>query len=349
MNDKSIVILTGNRNFFGQTRKPWVSMDVDLIEAALRDHGYPVQQHTFSDVINRAIPVQDAIIFYTFSQKRNRREYLRDAIYFLNSGTNILIPSMELLHCHENKGFQELYKRQIGVHSLSAYYFSSVSEISEYDIKYPVVFKTVTGSNAKGVFLAHSEKELLKIISRVSPRQYATSLDLLRRKYFRKKKSYKEYPDYNNRTDFHQYKDYILKEVNFILQEFVPDLNFDYRVLTLFDRYFVVRRATKEDDFRASGAKRFSIVENADERLLNYAKQIYGKFDTPFLSMDICQKGDDFYMLEFQALHFGVNVLVKNSGYYVQENSHWRFQPLDRISIEDEISRALIGYIRAMQ
>ena len=349
MKNKSIVILTGNNKFFGQTRKPWVSMDVDLIEAALKDHGYPVRQYTFSQVINRAIPVHDAIIFYTFSQKSNRREYLRDAVYFLNSSTNILIPSIELLHCHENKGFQELYKRQLGMHSLQAFYFSSAAEIFEHDIKYPVVFKTVTGSNAKGVFLAHSEKELLKIIGTVRPRQYATSLDLIRRKYFRKKKSYKEYPDYNNLTDLHQYKDYILKEVNFILQEFVPDLSFDYRVLTLFDRYFIVRRATKEDDFRASGAKRFSLVEDADDRLLEYARKIYNKFDTPFLSMDICQKGDDFYLLEFQALHFGVNVLVKNNGYYVRENSCWRFKPLDRISIEEEISRALIGYIGALK
>ena len=344
MNKNKIVIITGNDNFFGQTRRPWVSIDVQEMISLLGDKGIEVEKYSFHELINNPDNVKDSIIFYTFNQKLNRRNYVNDLIHYYSLSDNFLIPSYELLKCHENKGFQELYKRKLNFKSLNAYYLSSYKEISNYDIKYPIVLKSVDGSNGKGVFLAEDEKDLVDKIKNLEKTRIVRHVDLLRRKYIRGNKKFKEYPDYNNREDYEQYRDYIIKEENFVLQEFIPDLSFDYRVLVMYDKYFVTKRETRKNDFRASGAKKFRFNFEVEDELLNYAKEVYSKFDTPYLSIDIvCSKGE-FYLLEFQALHFGINVFVKSSGYFVEEENSWKFVENDNV-MEEEMIYGLTKYI----
>jgi glutathione synthase/RimK-type ligase-like ATP-grasp enzyme len=348
MKNKKIILLTGNNKFFGQTRKPWVSMDVDKLQYSIREQGFDVEKYSFHEILNQDKDIRNSVIFYTFSQKINRRNYIKDVVCFLNNDSNILIPSYDLLLCHENKGFQELFKKRIKLSSLSSYYFSSIAELSDYPIRFPIVLKTVDTSNGKGVFLVKSQTELVKIVEKLERQNIFTRLDLIRRKYFRRKKSYKNYPDYSNRKDYYQYKDYILKEKNFILQEFVPGLDHDYRVLIFYDKYYVMKRYTKKNDFRASGTKIQEYDIEFDQCLLDYAREVYHKFDTPFLSLDIGFHQNKYYLFEFQALHFGLNVLVKSVGCYTQDNNNWNFNHnQNKPEIETELANALVKYVRA--
>jgi len=348
MKNNKIILLTGNNNFFGQTRKPWVSMDVDKMQALIQQHGFSVEKYTFHEIANKKQQINNSIIFYTFNQKINRRDYIKDLVRYMDEGSNILIPSYDLLLCHENKGFQELYKKRINLTSLSSYYFSSIKELSDYPVNFPIILKTVDTSNGKGVFLIKNQNELIKVIHNLERKNIFTKLDLVRRKYFRRKKSYKEYPDYSNRADYYQYKDYILKEKNFILQQFVPGLTFDYRVLIFYDKYYVMKRHTRKNDFRASGTKIHEFDIEVNDSLLDYAKEVYHKFDTPFLSLDVGFHQNKYYLFEFQALHFGINVLVKSIGFYSFDDKNWNFnRNQNRPDIETEISNALVKYVKA--
>lgn len=344
MNKKTIILLTGNDNFFGQTRKPWVSMDVDKLQNAIIRHGYAVEKYWFHEIVNGKKTIKDSIVFYSFHQKLNRRDYIKDMVHFLNDGTNLLLPPIELLLCHENKGYQELYKKKIGLESLKAIYSSSIKELPFYDIKFPVVLKSVDTSNGKGVFLAHDQNELIHLIEKLEKQNPLVKLDLFRRKYFRKQKKHDYYPDYSNQTDYLQYRDYILKEKNFILQEFIPNLDHDYRVLVFFDKYFVMRRYAFEGDFRASGTKIQEYDLESNPELLNFAKKIYKKFNSPILSMDIGPCNNDFYVFEFQGLHFGINAIIKSKGYYQLDNDSWSFTPA-KSYIEEEIALGLVKYL----
>lgn len=346
MNYSKIVLVTGNNNFFGQTRKPWVSLNVNKLVAYLHKNNYEVEIYQFHQLINNPDMVSNSIVFYTFNQKHNRREYIKDLIHYYSNGNNTLIPSYDLLQCYENKGFQELYKKKLNIKSLPALYFCSESEIKKYSINYPVVLKTVDGSNGKGVYLINSKDKLHIKIKKIQKLSLLTRADLFRRKYFRKKKQYLDYPDYDNLTDFIQYKDYITEEKNFILQEFIPELKFDYRVLIIYNRYFVTKRENRDNDFRASGSKRFRFNFEVSDQLLSYAEEIYNKFDTPFLSIDIAQSNKNFYLLEFQALHFGINVLVKSKGYFTKVNNNWNFIE-NKNMIEEQLGYGLIQYIQS--
>lgn len=339
---RELFLVTGNGGFFGQTRKPWVSMDSNRLKQLLELRGFSVKQYCFHELVNREPPIRNSMIFYSFSQKPSRRQYILDLVSYLARNDNVLIPSYELLKCHENKGYQELHKRRVGLPSLPSIYLSSTEELDCYQLDFPLVLKGTEGSNAKRVYLIHDLAELHSRIKRLSRQNVFVQFDLLRRKYFRGKKEYKEYPQYSNKEDYLQYRDYILDESNFVLQKFVEGIDYDFRVLVLYDKYYVTKRHTREGDFRASGAKRFDFTFDADPRLLDYAKGVYEKFDTPFLSMDICPHGEHYELLEYQALHFGINVLVKSTGYYLQSGRAWVFaeSPPDiELGIADGIAK----------
>jgi hypothetical protein len=324
MSTKDLVLLTCRNKFFGQTRKPWTSLNIDKMASHLRELGYQVDVYEYHQFLNNHLGISGKTIIYSFSQKRNYREYIGDIIYHL-SKRNTVIPSYDLLKCHENKGYQEIYKKEIGLNSLDALYFSSFDEIDPFSLEFPIVLKTTRGSNGMGVFLARNMQDLMSLLGKVREKTgFFRKIDLWRRKYLRKKK-FPDYPGFSDRQDFLEYLEYIKVEENFVLQQFVKDLDFDLRVLIADNKYYVMKRSVKKGDFRASGTKLFAFSEQPDPALLSYAQSIYHKFDSPFLSVDILNNRNEYYLGEYQALHFGMSVVSKSKGYFAQERGEWKF------------------------
>lgn len=344
--NKKIYLLTGYNNFFGQTRKPWVSIDTDKLINHFKMQGINVIHLPVSSIYNQNIDIDNSIILYTFSQRENLRQYLKDIIYSLCQRNNISIPSLELLLCHENKGYQEIYKRKLGINQLPSYYFSSKREIVDYELSFPIVLKTLDGSNGKGVFLIKSREQLMrKIISIEKDTSFLTKIDLLRRRFLRTKKSFPGYSNFNSKKDYEEYKDYIKPEKCFVLQQFIPNLEYDFRVIILGEHYYVTKRLNRKGDFRASGAKRFTFDFNADNDLLDYAKALFVKLNTPCLALDIGVKDGSYYLFEYQALHFGINAIVRGNGFYYYSNEKWQFVK-KRIDFEDELCNAYLTYLK---
>ena len=72
---------------------------------------------------------------------------------------------------------------------------------------------------------------------------------------------------------------------------------------------------------------------------------IYEKADAPYLSMDICESESGYGLLEFQAIHFGINPIIKNKGYYQQKNNDWVLVP-EIPPLEKLLADGFAGYIR---
>ena len=341
---RELVILTSRNKFFGQTRKPWISLDVGRMIALLEKQGWKVEQFDFHQVVNTPIALRNRIVFYAFSQKDNYRQYINDIIYHL-SKDNRVIPSYDLLKCHENKGYQEIYKQAVGLGGLEGQYFTSGDEVDVSQLKFPVVLKTTEGTNSKGVFLVKSQEEFRQVLKKLRNRLgLFQRIDLFRRKYFRKRK-FEGYPGHTDRQDYLGYREYLKREQNFILQEYVPGLDFDYRVLAAAGRFYVMKRSVNKGDFRASGTKKFSFSQTPDPALLDFAQAVVEKFDTPFLSLDILFNGKDYYMVEFQALHFGTGVVARSEGYFKSFGSEgWRFIP-EKPELERFFAETLVRYL----
>lgn len=344
--NRKIVILTGYDKFFGQSRKPWTSIDTDLFVNELKNRGYEIETYEFFHVANNLVKLENAIIFYSFSQRYNLRFLIKDTIKHLQKMGNIVIPDYELLYCHENKGYQEFYKKQLGITDPGALYFSSKREINNIEIDFPKVLKTIQGSNGRGVFLVKSKEDVYKVMGKLEKKlSILERIDLIRRRYLRKQKNYPGYPNYNVKMDYFEYRDYITIEEPFILQDFVQNLNCDYRVIVLYDRYYAVKRLTREGDFRASGTKRFVFEYEMPEGLLDYAKKMFETFKSPLLSIDIGYDGKKFYLFEYQAIHFGINAIVRSNGYYKLIDNNWNFIN-EKTKYELALAEALDNYLK---
>lgn len=345
MDQCKLHLITGENNFFGQTRKPWVSLDTDRMIQILAKENITVVPHLLQDIFNQDVTIENSLIFYSFSQQPEVRRYLYDVLLSLQERNNLLIPAIDLLRCHENKGYQEILKRELEIPSLKSWYLYDLEGVRRLQLTFPLVMKTVTGSNSQGVYLVNSLQELEKIINKLSFLSLDRKLDLFRRQYFRLSRKYAEYPDYDNLQDYQQYRAYLEPHPRFILQEFVPGLRFDYRVLILYDRFYVTRRHNRKDDFRASGAKKFDFSFEPETSLLNYARLLHRKFNAPFISLDIACDGDNFYLFEFQALHFGINVYMKNHRFFTEVGGAWESHNLIH-DFEGDLARGLAAYLK---
>jgi glutathione synthase/RimK-type ligase-like ATP-grasp enzyme len=342
---KRLYFITGKDRFWGQFRKPWYSLDASVLESALQHAGWEVITCEFHDVVNGNIKIQDSYVFYTFSQKDEVRAYYRDVVFSLQQQGNVLLPSYELLLCHENKGFQELYKKRLGLEDLWSLYLSDASEIEKYEIPYPVVLKTLDGSNGRGVFLVDDEKSLRQKLKEITPAySFTEKLDLLRRKHFRFKKEAKGWPEYEPRDDYYRYAEYIRQTRSFILQEYIPDLEHDFRVLAVHDHFYVTKRHVRKDDFRASGSKLFDFETGDVQEMLDYAAGIAKVFGMPYISLDIVKKAGKFYLLEYQASHFGMNVIKLSGGYYQREEDKWEYVG-DKPDASAVLAEGLVRYV----
>lgn len=342
-----LYVLTCYDGFIGQTRKPWVSIDTKAFITTLQNSGIKVHQHEFHEVINGRLDIRDSLVFYSFSHRLNLQHYIGDCLMHLEALGNTLIPSFKLFCCHENKGWQELLKRQLGIRSLDYRFFSSIRELSGYELKFPLVFKTLSGSNSTGVALVNSisdiKHELNKHSKKISLMQ---RLDFWRRKYLRAHKQFPGYPGYDLQKDALAYQDYMSFELPFVLQEYIPGLSYDYRVIVLGDKYFISKRHTKAGDFRASGAKLFDFDIKAPQPELDKARSLYELFRAPFLSIDLGEDvAGELFLFEYQACHFGINAIVRGSGYYSYENNDWHFHQ-DKQPFESYLAEGLIHYLR---
>lgn len=342
---KKIYLLTSYQRFFGQSRKPWVPLDTDKIVAGLRRYGYEVIELEYHQAARIAHTIRNSIVFYSFSQIGNIRSYLKDLIQILSLNGNLILPSSELLLCHENKGYQELYKQRLGITDPRGLYLSSLEALEQYQLNYPLVLKTVEGSNANGVHLVQSEAELRKRVSQMEGRlSLLDRIDLFRRKYLRAKRSIPGWENYRPDTDRIQYERHISPNLRFVLQEFIPGLDCDYRVIVLWDKFYVSRRLTRKGDWRASGTKLFTYDEKPNETVLNFAKEFFGKVGAPVLAMDLGVSEGRIHLFEFQASHFGISPIKLGPGFFSSEEAKWIFHP-QKEDYESDLARGVCLFL----
>ena len=225
-----VYLVTLPNGYFISAGQSWLSIDVNYLECAISDRGYTVVRITIDKLAGLDV-YKDDFLIYTSSPEEHIREYIKNSLYFFSGKCN-LIPKYEFLLAHEDKGFQEILKRELEIKGLSAFYHYDIDAYSHGN--YPVVFKTVDGAGSAGVELVKNESE------RISIKRKLFSLSLFRSilLFMRWLKLSKD--EFN----FYKYRHKGFRP--FILQEFVEGLECDYKILIFSDRYFGLKRYTKK-------------------------------------------------------------------------------------------------------
>lgn len=275
------------------------------------------------------------------------KDYIEDILLRLRMDGAILLPKFELFRAHHNKVFMELYRTTMTeefntIESECFYGLDDFAKNVAGNIKFPLVLKTAAGSGSAGVSIAGDMKSAESKIQAMSKQLYYDHENS------RKKKLRHFFGKIRMNIFKQEYIDPPVMKKKMLAQTYIQGLDCDYKVLVFGEKYYMLRRGVRENDFRASGSGKFEFPDKLgtlEEKVLGYAARAYELIDTPLLSIDIAYDGKECHMLEFQCVNFGPYTLQYSKSYFSRdENGVW-MKHTGESNLEKEMATAILRYI----
>lgn len=333
-NPKIWILLDYRDQFYSSSKHRGASLDWSLLDGLLVNRGYEVELRHFSDINLRTDIFEKCFVLYQSSEDPNLyyKDYIEDILLGIVLKGGILVPDFSKFRAHHNKVFMELLRDVLGApltQNISTHVMGTLEDLKKKDdLFYPLILKPSAGSRSKGVTLVHSKNELLRLAKKISCSPTKENILFFLRGLWKRIK-YTPISNYRKK---------------FVIQNYIPHLTGDYKILAYNDRLYVLQRKNRKGDFRASGSGIFLFPEKLPDGLLEYAYEIYKKCDTPFISMDICMVDNSFALLEMQFVTFGQYALEKAKFFFRRVEEKWKVVK-EYSSLEDVFAEAIDTYI----
>jgi hypothetical protein len=212
--------------------------------------------------------------------------------------------------------------------------------------QFPIVLKTLKGAMSSGVQLIENKQQLIEYDSNNKKLSFKEYLIFKKRVWNKTNQSNSDFLNLapNLNLSLLNFNKFFSKRNPFVIQDFIPDLEYDYKVLIFGIKFFVFKRGIRENDFRASGSGKFTWVKPPDE-VLEFALDIQKKFKSPFISLDIgFGLNKNVYLFEFQGIGFGPIGLTKSNSYFIKLGQTWS-EIKEKSNLEREYSSAINYHI----
>lgn len=322
-------------HFYSSVTHPYWTMRVDRIVTFLREAGCEVRVCGFSDLDVRHEDLRGWWILYTSQEDPHLlyKNYIEDVILAAERKGGRLIPRFELFRAHHDKVFMELLRDTMlpkEFHTIRTWTFGTLEEAQRTagSLSYPLVVKPAEGAMSTGVALVHSPEEFI---------EHAAMISLSATRWERLKQVVKRLVrDPQAIKSIHRCK--------FVAQTFVPGLTGDYKVLVYGDRYYVLMRTNRPNDFRASGSGRFRFDGEVPPELLDMSEACIKSMDSPFVSLDIAYDGKRYHLLEMQFMMFGNVTVERSQRHYRRIKGRWT-EVTGGSDLEQVFSESLLRFI----
>ena len=337
----SIVILVDYLNRFGSKQKSKTyrsGMDLDKIKMYFEEKKFEVDILNISESVFLLKEREPSYIIYTSSEDHDGKykSFIEDVILFLQDIGHICIPSYKFLRAHNNKVYMELLRTAFKLSDdpiFQTSYGATIKELENKSLKYPVILKGATGALSKAVLKAKNKIELIQGFRKINKKDDLKLRihELIRRVRHRS-----------------QYIPESMIRGKSIIQNFIPSIDYDYKVLVYFDTIFVLKRNNRKNDFRASGSGLFEYTREIPDSILNHAIAIRNQMDLPQLSLDIAIHDDQPITFEFQALYFGTKT-IENAPFYFKMSADktWSCHYVKNIILEQFYVESIIKQIKS--
>lgn len=353
---RTIIILQDHNEYTTTSLKSGINRSIsqEKVKENLENKGYNVMIESLHHLDEKSLK-PGMFVFYPSSEDRGLfyKEYIGDVLMDLDIHGLILLPEYKYFHAHHNKVFMELLRKRLKheeLKTISTENFYDMRDLKkslkkiEKVIGYPMVIKTSSGSGAAGVALAKDRNELLSKAKKMGEISYSRKNDSIFKNVGLSKLKTKVLKLAG--------KPYMIRTYpreKMVLQSFIPNLQYDYKVLIYGDKYYVLKRLIRDNDFRASGSGKLIFPEGINTeicKVLDLARLLFMELDVPMLSVDIAYDGEKCHMIEFQCLSFGPYTMQFSNAYYkLNKDKHWE-RVISQSNLEDEISDSLDRYIR---
>jgi len=333
-----IFLLTDYRGqFYSSTKYKGASVDINRLRNYFSSFGFELVVISFSDVNFRTQNYKNEWVLYQSSEDPGLfyRSYIDDVIAGLFMQGAKLIPNFYQFKAHHNKHFMEIIRDIHTLPEIKNIYAERYGTNEDYlknikkSKKKIYILKTSNTSKSRGVFMLKNIKEKIKL-----PKFVSKTFSIQNLKYFIEKLKTGKIPLYISN---HRQK--------FILQPYISNLRGDYRVVVYDEKFFVLYRKNRANDFRASGSMKFNYDIKLPQNLLNYSKKVFDSFDVPYMALDIGIKNGTFYLFEFQFISFGQYTLEKSSFFYHLKNKKWN-KIFEKPDLEREIATSVTKFIK---
>jgi glutathione synthase/RimK-type ligase-like ATP-grasp enzyme len=309
---KKIIFLTNYQNIIPQRNNEIEGLNLDLISRVLEVNNFNVEKislNAFIGALKEQESIEGVYFYYTSSQYPIYKSFILDVLKQIELRGGILIPELRHFISHENKNFQELEKTRLGIKSPYGLPIGTYEEGLERlnKVSYPIVIKKSCGFRSRNVKLANNVQEGKKMLLKMLEGNVKFSNDGLYYLY-RKFKNKKHYPK---------------KFGKIIIQEFIPDLTYDWKILVFGERCIGGKRYVKKNDFRASGSKLYSLEQDPPDSVLNFALRCKKDLNCSNISLDISENKGDVQLLEYQTMHFSL-LAWKSVHYFEKEKGNWK-------------------------
>lgn len=325
----------------------WMGLDYRLIQSELEaKYNAKVEIISFEKLKESLSKIpENAVLFYSSVYNPEYLRFIQDTVKYiaLKRPDIVLIPDEHQLNSLENKGYQELYKDLLGIEKVAGKYYGDIDEVLEAkNREFPFVLKKLSGALSSGVQLIKNRNELENFRSSVKKKtlKETAAFHLNKRNSFRKDSNLAPV----ERLLETNFEDFFSKRIPVVTQEFVPNLECDYKVLVFGDKYFVVRRGIRENDFRASGSGKLN-WEVPPNEVLTYAKELKEIFKVPYISLDIgIDNRNNCYLFEFQGTAFGPATLTAGDKYFYSQSNEWKIKE-GKFNLEEEYAYAINHFV----
>lgn len=335
-----ILILTDYKGFFGSKQKANFyrgGLDLDKLVANFTTCGLRVRISSFTGFEMGTVDKEETLILFTSSEDYHGfyKSFIEDMVLHLDQQGFHLLPSYAYLKAHNNKVAMELMRERSSMESIKTIHsrvFGTLDElIAQADyFTFPVVIKPASGAMSRGVTKADNKAELIRNAKK-SSRTFNLFHNL--KELLRKVK-------YSN-----HYKQESFFRSKFIVQNLVPGLENDWKVLVYAKKCFVLYRGNRVNDFRASGSGNFVFKRELPDGMLDFAWSVKEYFNTPHISLDIGFDGRQFHLIEFQFLYFGTTTIEKSSFYFEKSDGKWLLVE-GQTDLEEVYTKSIVDYLR---
>ena len=339
MKKKLMILVDYRGQFWLKSNYKEENVDLSLLQNEFLSLSYDVILKNYAEIDFKIENYRGWYVIYQSSEDPDLyyKSYIEDILLGLSLHGAILIPDFKYFRAHHNKVFMEILRELHGtdpMKALQSWYYGTYEDYrKDRRIKrnIPYVFKLASGAQSKNVRLLKTRKEHLLI-----PRIESRSLDWYYWLVDQIKPFWKSrYPKYKKKS--HNRK-------KFLIQEFVPDLDGDYKILVFHEKVFVLTRKTRPNDFRASGSGRFSYSRNVPREILDFSIEVFQCFDVPFISLDVGSNKQKLFLFEFQFVNFGTYTAEKSHHHFKLVNGKWELFE-NKVIIECEYARSIDKFI----
>jgi hypothetical protein len=336
MGSMRVFLLTDYRGqFYSSTRARGAGFDLDSLRAALDRRGYDTITLRYADLDLRAQDFSGENVLYQSSEDPGLlyKDYIEDLLLGMNMQGATLIPRFEYFRAHHNKIFMEVLRDVTLSPEIGGARAQSFGTLEDFmrrgsDVKLPAVLKTSAGSKGRGVTIAKDVSSMRRAAKRLARsislhNLWWRGLHLFDARGFLRMSNHRR---------------------KFLVQDYVPGLAGDYKVVIYWDRYFVLYRHNRWSSPTASGSGRFS-RPCPPHIVLDFAESVMRSFSTPFMALDIGHAFDRCHLFEFQFLCFGQRTLEDAKCYYERQNGRWARVSSSPV-LEQEFARSVDLYLR---